>query len=163
MNSIVVYHGSTEIVEKPNCLAGRKNLDFGRGFYVTDIREQAVAWARLVSSKRNAPAVLNRYFLNRETILREARCKIFTAYNEDWLEFIVASRQGKTMAESYDYIEGGIANDRIIDTVNLYISGLMNLNTALLRLATHQPNNQICILNQEITDKYLIFNGTEQI
>lgn len=26
-----------------------------------------------------------------------------------------------------------------------------------------RPNNQMCLLNQEVTDKYLIFNGTETI
>lgn len=44
----------------------------------------------------------------------------FTAYDKDWLDFIVGNRQGKNPAKDYDYIEGGIANDRVIDTVNLY-------------------------------------------
>ena len=35
--------------------------------------------------------------------------------------------------------------------------------TALRRLSEHQPNNQMCLLNQEITDKYLIFDGTAEI
>ena len=38
---IKVYHGTTDKVENPICAFGRKNLDFGQGFYVTDIREQA--------------------------------------------------------------------------------------------------------------------------
>lgn len=45
----------------------------------------------------------------------------FTAYDKDWLDFIVGNRQGKNPAKDYDYIEGGIANDRVIDTVNLYM------------------------------------------
>ena len=45
MNEIIVYHGGTEFVDKPDCKRGRKNLDFGQGFYVTDIRDQAVKWA----------------------------------------------------------------------------------------------------------------------
>ena len=32
---------------------------------------------------------------------------------------------------------------------------------ALKRLAMHQPNNQICLLNQSMTDKYLEYVGTE--
>lgn len=43
---IIVYHGGTEIVENPMCAFGRKNLDFGQGFYVTDIKEQAVKFIR---------------------------------------------------------------------------------------------------------------------
>ena len=95
--------------------------------------------------------------------MREAHCKIFTAYDREWLEFIVANRSGQPVADAFDYIEGGVANDRVIDTVNLYMTGLMDIETALLRLFVHKPNNQICLLNQCITDKYLIFDGTETI
>lgn len=56
-----------------------------------------------------------------------------------------------------------MANDRVIDTVNLYMSGLMDLGTALRELSKHQPNNQMCTLNQEILDKYLIYDGTEEL
>ena len=42
MSEIIVYHGGTEIVDHPICKLGRPNLDFGQGFYVTDLREQAV-------------------------------------------------------------------------------------------------------------------------
>ena len=41
MNQTIVYHGGTEKIEHPICLFGRKNLDFGQGFYVTSLREQA--------------------------------------------------------------------------------------------------------------------------
>lgn len=41
---ITVYHGGTERVDVPICRLGRENLDFGRGFYVTDIKEQACRW-----------------------------------------------------------------------------------------------------------------------
>ena len=101
--------------------------------------------------------------MNREAILKEARCKVFKAYDIEWLEFIVGNRTGQELAKGYDYIEGGVANDRVIDTVNLYIAGLMELNTALRELSKHQPNNQMCLLNQEIIHKYLIYDGTETI
>ena len=75
----------------------------------------------------------------------------------------MASRRGEHVADSYDYIEGGVANDRVVDTVNLYMAGLMDEDTALLRLSQHQPNNQMCILSQGIIDRYLVFDGTETI
>lgn len=163
MKLLKVYHGGTDIIERPICMIGRLNLDFGRGFYVTDLRKQAVQWALQMSTRRRLPPVLNRYLLNREAILSEARSKVFKAYDADWLMFIVANRKGEKIANAYDYIEGGVANDRVIDTINLYMAGLMDVNTALIRLAQHLPNNQMCLLNQELTDKYLIFDGTECI
>ena len=163
MSDMIVYHGGTEKVEHPVCKFGRRNLDFGQGFYVTGIRKQAADWATLVADRRKAAPIINRYHLDRDAILHEARCKVFTAYDKDWLQFIVASRRGEQVADSYDYIEGGVANDRVVDTVNLYMAGLMDENTALLRLSQHQPNNQMCILSQALIDKYLVFDGTETI
>jgi len=61
MKDLIVYHGTTLAVEHPICKFGRPNLDFGQGFYVTDIRTQAVDWAiRMARNKKEAP-VLNRY------------------------------------------------------------------------------------------------------
>ena len=158
MSEVIVCHGGTDIVEVPICRIGRKNLDFGQGFYVTDIRQQA-----LEADRRKRAPVLNRYILKRDDVLNVGRCKVFKAYDQDWLEFIVASRRGQDVASDYDYIEGGVANDRVVDTVNLYMLGLMDIDTALGRLSQHQPNNQMCLLGQEITDKYLIYDGTEAI
>ena len=163
MSNIIVYHGGTETVENPICKFGRKNLDFGQGFYVTNLREQAITWANNMARNRKMPAVLNRYRLDREAILQNARCKIFKAYDKEWLEFIVGNRTGQELAKDYDYVEGGVANDRVVDTINLYIAGLMELSTALRELSKHQPNNQICILSQDLINKYLEYDGTEEL
>jgi len=39
---IEVYHGGTEPISLPLVSAGREGLDFGKGFYVTLLREQAI-------------------------------------------------------------------------------------------------------------------------
>ena len=163
MSGLVVFHGGTDVIEKPLCKVGRKNLDFGQGFYVTNMRSQAVSWAQNIALKRGEKPVLNVYDLDKEEVLRKFRCKIFTAYDAEWLDFIVANRTGHNVAKDFDYVEGGVANDRIIDTINLYIAGLMDYDKALKRLSEHQPNNQICILNQTIIDNYLTYNGTRNI
>lgn len=160
---LTVYHGATDVVSSPICAFGRPRLDFGQGFYVTDIKEQAIRWAKTISGKRSLPPVLNIYTLDRELILLEGKHKIFTSYNAEWLDFIVANRRGENLASEYDYIEGGIANDRVIDTVNLYIQGLIDSATALQQLAFYKPNNQICLINQSLTDKYLHYYGSERI
>lgn len=160
---MIVYHGGTEKIEAPICKFGRRNLDFGQGFYLTPLREQALAWANNMARSRKQTAVLNRYRLDRKALLQEARCKVFEAYDEEWLAFIVGNRSGLNPAAAYDYVEGGVANDRVVDTINLYLSGLIDLGTALRELSKHQPNQQICILKQELIDKYLTYEGTELI
>ena len=43
---MIVYHGSTEDVQNPDVRYSYRSLDFGMGFYVTTVREQAERWAR---------------------------------------------------------------------------------------------------------------------
>ena len=42
---LTVYHGSTYRVEQPLAGVCRPNLDFGVGFYLTDLKDQAIRWA----------------------------------------------------------------------------------------------------------------------
>ena len=159
---LTVYHGATCPVSQPLCSAGRSNLDFGRGFYVTNLREQAVSWAmRPVNT--SLPQWLNIYKLDTNRIYATYRCLRFEAYDRQWLNFIVGCRLGEYLWQEYDYIEGGVADDRVVDTVQLYILGLMDINTAIGRLAQHQPNNQICLLNQSLTDECLHYVGCEPL
>lgn len=163
MDKIEVYHAGTENVEHPDCRHGRKNLDFGQGFYITDIYDQAFNFAQSKSRERRLPALINVYLLDRQSLLEEANSLIFDSYNEEWLEFIVECRSGGEIWKEYDYIEGGVADDRVIDTVNMYIEGFISRDRALNNLKYLKPNNQICILNQKLLDKYLKFTNCLKI
>ena len=154
---MILYRGSTIQIDHPICDYGRPNLDFGQGFYLTDIREQAVEWARRQAASRKESSLLNVYEFDKEYSASNFRYLQFTAYDTEWLHFIIDSRRGLKPWAGFDIIEGGIADDRVIDTVNLFSLGLMEENTALSLLSQHQPNNQICILNQEVIEKCLSF------
>ncbi len=156
---IEVYHAGTDVVDAPDCKFGRKNLDFGQGFYVTDIYDQALNLARSKSTDRNLPAKINIYLLDKNAILKEAKSLIFEKYDVEWLEFIMACRTGKDVWQGYDYVEGGVANDRVINTVNLYIQGYISKERALSNLRYLKPNNQICILNQQQFNRHLKFQN----
>lgn len=158
MDRIEIYHAATEPITRPLCGVGRKHLDFGPGFYLTDVYDQAVMCAHRRASERQQPAILNVYLFDRGNMFEEARVKIFENYDREWLNFIVACRKGEPVWEEYDCIEGGVANDRVIDTVNLFINGLISEEGALKRLRYLKPNNQICILNQDMLDRCLVFD-----
>lgn len=158
-----VYHGSTEIVRNPLVDVGRKNLDFGQGFYVTDLKEQAVSWA-MRPMNNEKPKYVNVYDLDLGGANKSGvKIKSFNSYDEEWLEFVVRNRRGERLWQSYDIIAGGIANDRVFNTIELYATGLITAEEALQRLKYHKPNNQICILRQEIIDNYLVFLEYERI
>lgn len=157
MDKIEVYHAGTDRIENPDCRYGRTDLDFGQGFYLTDIYDQAYNFALAKSRERRRPPVINVYLLHRKSFLEEANSLLFKRYDEDWLEFIVECRSGGNIWKEYDYIEGGVADDRVIDTVNMYIQGFIDRDRALNNLRYMKPNNQICILNQELLEKHLKF------
>ena len=107
-----VFHGATHIVDSPLCHVGRDNLDFGKGFCVTDIRKQAVSWATRVVNF-GLPQWLNVYELDEQYVKHNARCKIFSAYDEEWLDFIVKSRNGKKPWQGFRAF-AVIPNERLV-------------------------------------------------
>jgi len=154
---IEVYHGGTEPIEHPLVSVGRPGLDFGQGFYVTAMREQAELWADRMALRRKADKILSVYTLDMGALRKKYSYLFFPKYDSDWLNFIANSRTGKRPWANYDCIEGGIANDRVIDMVEAYIAGTATAEFALSELSKHQPNHQICILNQQAIDECLHF------
>ena len=102
---------------------------------------------------RKGTPVISVYEFDYDAAIQDCAYLKFEFYDEAWLDFVVSSRRGQKPWSKYDIVEGGVANDRVIDTVELYTIGILDKASALGKLSEHQPNHQICILNQEILDK----------
>ena len=136
MEKQILYHGSNVIVEHPLVSIGRKDLDFGPGFYLTPLFEQASKWAgRIKTIRRAKQAIVNTYEF---ALPQDSKVKRFDAYDKEWLDFIVDSRKGKQPWSGYDIIEGGVADDRVIDAVEAYINGYADVEHTLRQLAYHK-------------------------
>lgn len=157
---MTVYHGSYVAVPQPLAKVGRNNLDFGKGFYVTNIREQAEAQATVVAGRkgRNVKPVVSVYHFDKEQAQADGiRFKVFDTYNIEWLDYVVSCRKGKDYSQEYDVVEGGVANDNVIDTVEDYEKGVITAEQALGQLKYKKINHQLCILSQLVIDQYLHF------
>ena len=155
-----LYHGSDTIIEKPLVNVGSKELDFGPGFYTTKVMEQAERWARRICViRRSKTPLISTYTFRDEALPTNVRHKCLPEYNEEWLEFVSASRRGETPWQDYDIIEGGVANDQVIDTIEDYFSGRITAEQALGQLRFVKPTHQLCINNQSIIDSYLSFEN----
>lgn len=118
MNKRLLYNGSYIKVEHPLVYVGRQDLDFGRGFYTTDLREQVVKWARIIQQRRNTSAkpIPNIYEIDMDVVEEKGFKQLyFEKYDLDWL------------------------------------------------VMYNKPNNQICILNQNIIEKCVRFVESETI
>ncbi len=116
-----LYHGSTVIIDKPPVSYGRDNLDFGKGFYTTNMQSQAEKWVqRFISLGKKG--IINVYNSEDADIQKKYSYKKSSEYNDEWLDFILACRGGAKDYLNYDIIEGGIANDKVFNTEFLKIT-----------------------------------------
>ena len=154
-----LYHASSVIVEYHDTIHSREYLDFGRGFYLTSLHEQATKYAERFL-RRQKDAWLNVYELEEDlngwNILR------FNQYDKAWLDFVAACRSGKP-TEDYDMIVGGIANDRVILTLDLYFAGEINQEEALKRLIFEKPNIQYCIRSDKMLQQCLTYIESKKL
>ncbi len=148
-----VYHSSSLRVERPDIAYSRQYLDFGPGFYVTTIREQAEKYADRFL-RRGKTAWLNVYEFDYQPI--EWRTRFFESYNGEWLDFVTKCRRG-VVDNDYDLVVGGIANDKVFQTLDLYFAGYITESEALDRLVYEKPNVQLCIRSADMLEKCLKF------
>ena len=78
----------------------------------------------------------------------------FTSYSEEWLDFILTCRSGKD-STNYDIVIGGVANDKVFNTIELYLDNLIDKKEALQRLRYEKPNLQLCFRSQKALGTYL--------
>jgi len=156
---MILYHGSYLTIEKPNISFSRDNVDFGRGFYTTPIKEQAVNWSDRFKHKKGQ-SVVSAYEIDEYMLSKNATILEFATYSDEWLDFIVSCRRGENIG-SHDVVIGGVANDKVFDTIQLFFDGLVDKSEAIKRLRYEKPNIQYCFRNQSIIDGFLKFVSSE--
>ena len=150
---ITLYHTSNQEVPQPDILHSRQHLDFGRGFYLTPIYEQAKKYGERFLRK-GEEAYINVYELDED--LTGFTKKVFEQYDNQWLDFVTACRKGHDHPH-YDVIEGGIADDQVFNTIDLYFAGIYTYEQALDQLRYKKPNHQMCITNANLLKEKLHF------
>lgn len=146
-----LYHSSYVSVMKPDTIHSRDYLDFGKGFYLTSIHEQAVRYAQRFS-RRQRDAWLNVYEFEFEP--SEWKILNFDSYDKYWLDFIASCRAGNDDTD-FDLVFGGIANDKVIQTLDRYFEGELSEEETLGLLRYEKPNIQYCIRSQKMLDSCL--------
>ena len=92
---MIVYHGSTVEVVKPEVDRSYRNLDFGQGFYVTTVKEQAERWAkRKADLSKSSVGVISVYELSDDCSAYVV--KDFADDMDSWIDFVCACRDGET-------------------------------------------------------------------
>ncbi|MEL5896438.1 DUF3990 domain-containing protein [Bacteroides sp. GD17] len=120
--------------------------DFGKGFYLTDIEQQAkdmaIRKSRFVLN--SFPCVL-KYEFN-EIHLKDGslQVKFFDKPTEEWAQFIIANRYNPEdkIIHNYDIVIGPIADDGIALQIGLFRDGLIDLAALTKALEYKKLNKQ---------------------
>ena len=141
-----VYHGSYIKIDKIDLSKSKPNKDFGKGFYVTKFRHHAEEWAKIIGEKNGTEGFVSEFEFS-ENDFTKSICKIkrFDAYDEDWLDFVVANRdKNNETAHDYDIVIGPVADDKVQNTLRLYLKGKISKEKFLKMLTYHEETHQIC-------------------
>ena len=166
-----VYHGSYCVVKTPSADLGSDGKDFGKGFYITTDRQQAVSFAKIKARREKQPVgFVSIYHLSN---LQSLKVYEFEKTDERWLNCIVGFRNKKHshLANSYrdyDVLIGKIADDDTSIVINAYMIGAYGkigtsnaVKTAIGLLRTDRLRNQICFKSNHAIEKLSFFRYEE--
>ena len=158
---ITIYHGSKQIVEVPVFGEGKKNNDFGLGFYCTESNDLAKEWA--VSSLRDGFS--NRYTLDTEYLnILNLNSPDYTILN--WIAVLVEHRVFSIKApvarrakqylidnfginvNAFDLIVGYRADDSYFDYAEAFVNNGITVEQLARAMQLGKLGEQIVIKSQ---------------
>ena len=157
---MTLYHGSLEIVEKPQILQANRPLDFGTGFYTTTSLQQARRWVKLRMEQSQASVgFINIY---EYTPKSDLRTRLFRSANEAWVDFVHANRTVQDYNHDYDIVTGPVANDNVYLSFNLYESSIITKRELIRRLKTYKLVDQLLFHTERSLDT-LEYVGNKEV
>ena len=159
---MIVYHGSTEIIQQPDVQHSYRLLDFGQGFYVTTVKEQAIRWARRKSAlQKGKIALVNCYQMEEE--IGDLKHKTFSNDLMEWIDFVCSCRDGSLDYKKYDLILGKVANDKVFRVVDLYRTGIWEKDRALKEIKAYPDYDQTAFITQKAIDRILTYHSCMEV
>ena len=162
----IIWHGSSEIVERPVFGLGKKNNDYGLGFYCTEIEELAKEWA---CQKPSKDGYANCYELNDEGLsVLDLSGKEFTTLN--WLAVLANNRNFRTSTavskhgrdylldnflpdiSNYDIITGYRADDSYFSFARAFVNNIISLEQLTEAMKLGKLGEQIVLKSKDAFD-----------
>ncbi len=140
---MIIYHGSTELVDKPEIRVSDTYLDFGTGFYTTTSYEQAERWAHIKMRRLNKSiGYVSIYEFDFDAAMSETAVQRFDHADMAWLAFVVGNRKGGSLTGGFDMHIGPVADDNIYRSIRLFETGVLDAEETVKRLKTELLHDQ---------------------
>lgn len=160
---MILYHGSIDLVDKPEIRKGDVYLDFGVGFYTTTSYEQAERWARIKMRRHNAAVgYVSVYEFDLESAQQKLSIGKFKTAGAQWLEFVVNNRNGVPTKEIRDMHIGPVADDNVYQSIRLFETGAYDAEYTVKKLKTEVLQDQ-WTLHTDKALSYLKFVEVKEI
>lgn len=160
MKKLTLYHGSNQKFDVVDLSKSRDKRDFGRGFYMTTLQEQAEHWAENMYIRYGGEGqYIYEFTLEMPDDLK---VKIYQGLCEEWLNMVKANRMEGNVQHEYDIVCGPVANDNTMRTIALFVEGIYTVDMALERLKFFKANDQVSI-HTESALAYLTLEGRRSI
>lgn len=175
MSNLILYHGSPEIVRKPEYGKGKPYNDYGQGFYCTESLDLAKEWA----CGENTDGVANRYEINTaELRILNLNSKNYTILH--WLALLTKYRGVRistpTMKrgvewlnkhflpeiENYDAIIGYRADDSYFSFARAFVNNEISLNQLSYAMRLGELGEQF-VLKSEKAFSLIRFISSEEV
>ena len=155
-----LYHGGLYEIIEIDLSKAKPNKDFGKGFYTTNIREQAEIWAEILAEtqSRKDKNYKQKGFVScfnlAASVFSDDDYKVlrFSGYTEEWFDFVVENRNtNEIYKHDFDIVEGPVADDKIVSEINNYLRNpsLEEKQKFLKELSKYPlPSHQICFCTE---------------
>lgn len=118
-----LYHGSNIEIESINLSKCRPYKDFGKGFYLTDIPEQALRMAARTARMFHGNPIVTTFDFDIDKAIGEGlKILEFDGPNNEWAKFVMRNRDVNITQPSHDYdiVIGPVADDTISRLLRMY-------------------------------------------
>lgn len=166
MRKKIIYHGSTEIIEKPQFGRGKTYNDYGSGFYCTEHIDLAKEWA----CAEDTDGFVNKYEIDL------SKLKILNLSSEEytvlhWLAILMKNRKVRMSApvmkrgsewldqyfmpetKDYDIIIGYRADDSYFSFARAFVNNEISLNQLSYAMRLGKLGEQIVLKSKKAFDE----------
>jgi len=150
---MILFHGSNSEITSIDFARCKPYKDFGCGFYLTEIEEQARQMARRTVSIYRGEPVVSRFEFDEIAAGNDPLLSIkrFDEPSEEWALFVIAnrSREQKHPVHQYDIVIGPVADDTIATLFRNFDDGIIDLPMLVNGLKYKKVSSQYLFHTQQ--------------
>lgn len=141
-----LYHGSNILIREIDFSRCRPYKDFGQGFYLTEIEEQALKMAERTATIYGGKGIVSVFEFDKEGAYADEKLSIkeFAIPNEEWALFVMGNRDHtiKHPTHNFDIVIGPVADDEMATQFRYFKDGIIDLEKLVSKIRYHKVSSQ---------------------